>query len=212
MFSIVACGVVDMKKVFSFQVDTYTRVTCVTSVTPANNRLSLVTQSKNEGVTGVTNQEVTHQKVTQVTPGLPESVTNKPAIDAEVTPVTQVTPKNIVTRKIQAAIEARSPHQPERDEKQQNGLNHACNEMSAAQASNEQVKQDRVDDVIQAAVILAEQLKADRRAADLEELDKAFNTAMYTERTGDENSFAYALHELEALTIEYSHAEEKAVA
>lgn len=65
---------------------------------------------------------------------------------------------------------------------------------------------------IQAAVILAEQLKADRRAADLEELDKPFNTVTDAERSGDESNFAYALMELEALVIEYSPAAEKAAA
>lgn len=111
-----------------------------------------------------------------------------------------------------AAIEIRLPDQPERGEKLQNGLNHTSHEMNAAQASPERVTQDRVVDIIQAAVILAEQLKADRRAADLEELDKAFNTVTDAERSGDESSFAYALNELEALVIEYSPAAEKAAA
>lgn len=164
MFSIVACGVADMEKVFSFQVNTYSRVTCVTGVTPADNERSLVTQSKNEGVTGVTNSQVTPQKVTQVTPGLPEGVTGRASTDADVTPVTLVTPQNIVTQKIQAAVN------------------------------------------------LAEKLKADRRAADLEEIDKAFNTVMYAERTGNESDFIYALMELEALTEEHSQVKERRVA
>jgi hypothetical protein len=104
------------------------------------------------------------------------------------------------------------PDQPDRSEKQRDGLNLVSTEMNAAQASFERVTQEQVTEIIQAAVILAEQLKADRRAADLEELDKAFNTVMFAERSGDESSFAYALMELEALVIEYSHAEEKAVA
>ena len=104
------------------------------------------------------------------------------------------------------------PDRPERNPKQQDGLNHASHEMNAAQASVERVTQDRVTEIIQAAVILAEQLKADRRAADLEELDKAFNTVMYTERTGDESSFQYALQALEALTREYSQDKERQVA
>lgn len=104
------------------------------------------------------------------------------------------------------------PDQPERNEKTENGLNHASAKTNAIPASPEHVTQDQVTEIIQAAVNLAEQFKADRRGADLEEIEKAFNTVMYAERVGKESDFAYALMELEALTEEYSQAAEKAVA
>jgi uncharacterized protein YgbK (DUF1537 family) len=110
------------------------------------------------------------------------------------------------------AIETTSPDQPGRDTRRQNNLAPINSKTNAIGGSYEQVTQDQVDDVIQSAVNLAEQLKADRRAADLAELDKAFNTVMHAERTGDDNSFAYALNELEALTREYYQSEERKVA
>lgn len=104
------------------------------------------------------------------------------------------------------------PDQPELHRKQQDELNHANHETNAAQASPEQVTQDRVTEIIQGAVILAEQFKADRRAADLEEIEKAFNTVMFTERTGDESSFQYALLELESAILKHTESRAKAAA
>ncbi len=104
------------------------------------------------------------------------------------------------------------PDQPEQSQKRQTGLGHASHEMNATPASNERVTQDRVTEIIQAAVILAEQLKADGRQGDLEEIDKAFNTLMYAERNGNESDFAYALLKLEAIINEHTELEARAVA
>lgn len=110
------------------------------------------------------------------------------------------------------AIEITSPDQPGHDTKQQNDLTPTNSKRNSIPGGAEQATQSRVDDVIQSAVNLAEKLKADRRAADLAELDKAFNTVMHAERSGNDNSFAYALNELEALTREYYQSEERKVA